>query len=86
MILAMKCIYRYLLWLLQVLFCISVWGQVEIFFPSPLKSLKYIQLVFHIRGVNGFLESFLLIANGSHFTTSTPLWAAVRKLNTPPEL
>lgn len=30
----------------------------------------------------GFLKVFLLMANGSHFTTLTPLWAAVRKLNT----
>lgn len=33
-----------------------------------------------------FLKVFLQIANGSHFTTLTPLWAAVRKLDTPPEL
>lgn len=43
----------------RLLCCIRVSCQAEIFFlPFPLKSLKYIQSVFHIRGVNGFLESF----------------------------
>lgn len=55
------------------------------FFPFssfPLKSLKYIPSVFHIRGVNGFLERFFFfwMVKGNHFTTSTPLWAASESL------
>lgn len=57
-----KCIYKFLMWLIlcRIVLYISVSGQAVIPSPPafPLKSLKYIQSVFHIWGVNGFLESF----------------------------